>query len=178
MEAYYAILVVLILVLVIYFSPQICGVLSKTKTYATGGVIPKPTPKVVPTPTPVPTKAGEWMNAGPKVGSADTYEPHESDTLTALGYSGSIPWSEAMQFTELDPSVFDSQAEFVSDVRRFSSGANFTSVNDDDVSFAFVNFVGLRRPQHVNIGETARQIPDIDETVLQRSKVFRWSSTS
>lgn len=115
----------------------------------------------------------------PKANSINTYQPKESDTLKALGYGvGQLPWDEVIQFTELDPGTMTAHKEFVKDVRRFSSGANFTSVTDDNTNLAFVNFQGLRRPEHVKIGSGSRQIPDVDETVLQRNKVFRWNSTS
>ena len=95
-----------------------------------------------------------------------------SDVLTVLGYTGQQPWGEVIKATELDPSTFVNHNEFVKDVRRFSSGANFTSVADDNTSNDFVNFVGLRRPTHVPIGQTARQQPDIDQSVLQRNSRF------
>jgi len=98
-----------------------------------------------------------------------------SDMLLAMGYTGTVPWDEVIQATELDPSTFASQQEFVKDVRRFSSGANFTSVNDDNTNSAFTNFIGLQRPQHVPIGSTARQIPDVDENVLQRNHQLRFN---
>lgn len=114
----------------------------------------------------------------PKAGSADTYQPQAPETLAALGYSSPVPWQDVIKATELDPATFINHEEFVKDVRRFSSGANFTSVTDDNTNLAFVNFQGLRRPEHVKIGSGARQIPDVDETVLQRNKPFRWNSTS
>jgi hypothetical protein len=92
--------------------------------------------------------------------------------LTVLGYTGQQPWGEVIKATELDPSTFVNHNEFVKDVRRFSSGSNFTSVSDDNTSSDFTNFVGLRRPTHVPIGETARQQPDIDQSVLQRNPRF------
>ncbi len=95
-----------------------------------------------------------------------------SDVLTVLGYTGQQPWGEVIKATELDPSTFVNHNEFVKDVRRFSSGSNFTSVSDDNTSSDFTNFVGLRRPTHVPIGETARQQPDIDQSVLQRNPRF------
>jgi hypothetical protein len=107
--------------------------------------------------------------------SATALPPGEtSDTLMALGYTSEVPWDEVIQATELDPYTFVNHQSFVADVRRFSSGANFSSVADDNTSTDFVNFVGLRRPQHVPIGASSRQTPDIDETVLQRNKDFRW----
>jgi len=99
-----------------------------------------------------------------------------SDTLTTLGHEGKQPWDEIIAATELDPSTFANHHEFVKDVRRFSSGANFTSVNDADTNSAFTNFVGLRRPEAVPIGPTARQQPDVDESVLMRNSPLRWNS--
>lgn len=101
--------------------------------------------------------------------------PLTSDILQNEGYAADgFNWDEYIKADDLDPSAFDSQAEFVKDVKRFSSGANFTSTADDNTSPIFTNFIGLRRPEHVPIGSSARQVPDIDETVLQRTKAFRW----
>jgi hypothetical protein len=97
-----------------------------------------------------------------------------SSLLDQLGYSQDAPWDAVLQATELDPSVYVNHLDFVKDVRRFSSGANFTSVADDNTSIDFTNYRGLRRPAHVPIGKSARQTPDIDETVLQRNKDLRW----
>jgi hypothetical protein len=98
-----------------------------------------------------------------------------TSTLTALGYDPSAtPWDEALKASELDPSTFANHMDFVKDVRRFSSGANFTSVTDDNTNIDFTNFRGLRRPEHVPIGASARQVPDIDESVLQRNRPLRW----
>lgn len=99
-----------------------------------------------------------------------------SDVLTVLGYTGQQPWGEIIKASELDPSTFVNHREFVKDVRRFSSGANFTSVADDNTSSDFTNFVGLVRPSHVPIGETARQQPDVDQSVLQRNKRISWTN--
>jgi hypothetical protein len=99
-----------------------------------------------------------------------------SDVLQALGYEDgqSISWDAMIKTTDLDPSVHRNHENFVADVRRFSSGANFTSVQDDNTNSAFTNFVGLRRPQHVDILPDARQQPDIDQDVLQRNKPLIW----
>jgi hypothetical protein len=98
----------------------------------------------------------------------------DAEVLNELGYEGSLPWSEILSATELDPTIQDNHNQFVADVRRFSSGANFTSVNDDNTNSDFTNFIGLNRPQHVPIGADARQQPDIDQTVLQRNKYIRF----
>lgn len=94
--------------------------------------------------------------------------------MEELGYEGELPWQEVLQATELDPSTHTNHQAFVADVRRFSSGANFTAVAEDNTNLAFVNFRGLRRPQHVPIGEDARQQPDINQDVLQRNKSLRF----
>jgi hypothetical protein len=57
-------------------------------------------------------------------------------------------WMELVKKMELDPSI---------------------------TSWAFNDWRGLRRPSHVNVGASARQVPDIDETVLQRNKPFRFN---
>ena len=101
--------------------------------------------------------------------------PLTSDILQNEGYAADgFTWDEYIKADDLDPSAFDSQAEFVKDVKRFSSGANFTSTADDNTSPIFTNFIGLRRPEHVPIGSSARQVPDIDVKDLQRTKAFRW----
>jgi hypothetical protein len=87
----------------------------------------------------------------------------------ALGYSADMPWTEYLAATQVDSSMQQSHMDYVADVRRFSSGANFTSVADDNGSPFFTNFIGLRRPEHVPIGDTARNIPDVDTSVLQRN---------
>lgn len=99
---------------------------------------------------------------------------NDAEVLSELGYNDGAGWSDVLAATELDASVHDNQREFVADVRRFSSGANFTAVTDDNTNIAFTNFTGLRRPQHVHIGDDARQQPDIDQTVLQRNRDLRW----
>lgn len=98
----------------------------------------------------------------------------DAEVLNELGYEGSLPWSDILSATELDPTIQDNHNQFVADVRRFSSGANFTAVADDDNNLAFTNFIGLNRPQHVPIGADARQQPDIDQSVLQRNKYIRF----
>lgn len=98
----------------------------------------------------------------------------DAQVLGELGYEGALPWDEVLSATELDPSIQDNHNQFVADVRRFSSGANFTAVADDDNNLAFTNFIGLNRPQHVHIGADARQQPDIDQTVLQRNRYLRF----
>jgi hypothetical protein len=96
--------------------------------------------------------------------------------MNALGYGDNGTWTEVLTVSELDPSVFTNHQDFVKDVRRFSSGANFTSVTDDNNNWSFTQFVGLRRPQHVDIGASARQQQDIDQSVLKRNADFRWGS--
>lgn len=108
--------------------------------------------------------------------SGDEDKADEPPTpVTPLDYDPAQSWTEDIKMIDLDPSVAENHSRFADDAMRFSSGANFTSVADDNNSFAFVNFQGLRRPNHVNIGKDARQTPDIDETVLSRNKPFRFA---
>lgn len=112
----------------------------------------------------------EHMNPG--LGGA--ISPETAELMEVMGYGDDMSWGEVLKTSELDPSTFANHQDFVKDVRRFSSGANFTSVTDDNTNSAFTNFVGLRRPQHVDIGASARQQPDIDQSVLKRSAPLRW----
>ena len=158
--------IVLLIILLVMFSSQIMAYMVQMKSYFMGGTASSPVEML---------SDDDEVN-DPKAGA--TAQPATSDSLKALGYVGGLPWSDVIKTTELDPSTFINHEEFVKDVRRFSSGANFTSVTDDNTNLAFVNYVGLRKPESVTIGSTARQIPDVDETVLQRNKVFRWNATS
>ena len=100
--------------------------------------------------------------------------PESAELMKIMGYGDNVTWDEVLKTTELDPATFANHQDFVKDVRRFSSGANFTSVTDDNTNSAFTNFVGLRRPQQVDIGASARQQPDIDQSVLKRNEPLRW----
>lgn len=110
----------------------------------------------------------------PQMDASDprTVRGGSSDVLQALGYEDgqSMSWDEMIKVSDIDPSVHRNHENFVADVRRFSSGANFTSVQDDDNSPTFTNFVGLRRPQHVDVLPDARQQPSEDLDVLKRNK--------
>jgi hypothetical protein len=88
----------------------------------------------------------------------------------------SVDWTTEMMNRELEPEVIQNHNNFVESVRRFSSGANFTSIEGDDQSDMFTNFIGLQRPQHVRVGDDSRQQPDIDEDVLKQNKTIRWNS--
>jgi len=115
--------------------------------------------------------SNEPVNAGEPTGDGSG-----PDALDALGYTTTddLPWTEMIKTTDLDGSVHINHNQFVADVRRFSSGANFTSVSDDNTNAAFTNFVGLRRPQHVDILPDARQQPDVDQDVLARNRPLIW----
>jgi len=118
----------------------------------------------------------DMSNEVRSAGDASQVVGSGSDALTALGYAdgGDMPWGEMIKVTDLDGSVHINHNSFVADVRRFSSGANFTSVADDNTNDAFTNFVGLQRPQHVAILPDARQQPDVDQDVLARNTQLRW----
>lgn len=79
-------------------------------------------------------------------------------------------WNEQIKNMDLDPSISKSHNKYVSNIRQYSSGANFTSIADDNTSPMYTNFVGFSRPRHVPIDPTARQVPDIDENVFKRNK--------
>jgi hypothetical protein len=177
-NVYIAVIVVLLILL---FSPQIGYLLSclrNTLTYTVSGRKPVRNMRRPVLLLPDDDAREHLVDDQGEVKSYDTTQPNASDSLQALGYEGSLPWDQAIQATELDPATFSNHQEYVADVRRFSSGANFTSVTDDNTSPTFSNFVGLRRPEHVDVGDDARQVPSEDPTVLQRNKVFRWNSTS
>ena len=185
MDLQTVIVVIAILVLIYVFRVQLMVILNNLKDKAMSYLSCKKMDKLPDDDdkkktVATPASKQENLEVDPKANSANTYQPDESDTLRALGYSGNMPWDEVIASTELDPATFINHKEFVKDVRRFSSGAGFTSISDDNNSFAFVNFQGLRRGNAIPnmIGGTARQIPDIDESVLTREKVFRWNSTS
>jgi hypothetical protein len=121
-------------------------------------------------------RVAESMRAMPEGRSRGGYEQTSVQQLQSeLGHgSDNLSWNEVLKTSELDPATFTNHQDFVKDVRRFSSGANFTSVTDDNTNSAFTNFVGLRRPSHVDIGASARQQPDIDQSVLKRNADLRW----
>jgi ABC-type dipeptide/oligopeptide/nickel transport system permease component len=70
----------------------------------------------------------------------------------------------------LDDSVTDSHREYIATTRQFSSGANYTSVADDNNTSLFNNFLGHSRPRYVEILPGARQVPDVDSSVFKRNK--------
>lgn len=51
---------------------------------------------------------------------------------------------------------------------------NKTVMLHDFIIKDFDKFVGIRRPQNVFIGNTARYRPDIDQSVLMRNEDFRF----
>lgn len=178
-----AVIIVLVILLVM-FSDQVCYLLDSTKTAVISAIggreqMKPAKPAIIDDDAiykslTAPPKPREHLDDS---GAMPTLPPGQvSDVLTVLGYTGEQPWQEVVKATELDPSTFVNHNEFVKDVRRYSSGANFTSVTDDNTNSAFTSFVGLRRPTHVPIGATARQQPDIDQTVLMRNKRFDWSN--
>jgi hypothetical protein len=181
MEIDGVLIAVVVVLLILVFAPQISYLLTclqKTAVSMISGKKPGQRRRSIVLLPDEDSRTEHLVDDKGDVKSYDTTQPNASDTLQALGYTGELPWDQVISATELDPSTFSNHQEFVKDVRRFSSGANFTSVTDDNTNSAFTNFRGLRRPEHVKIGEDARQTPDVDESVLQRNKPFRWNSTS
>lgn len=172
-------IILVLIIMLIVFSDQVCYLLDSVKTALSSAIggesehLKTPSGAIIDDDTlyrslTAPNQGHrEHLEATPTLPQGQV-----SDVLTVLGYTGEQPWQEVVKATELDPSTFVNHNEFVKDVRRYSSGANFTSVTDDNTNSAFTNFVGLRRPSHVPIGATARQQPDVDQTVLMRNSRF------
>lgn len=167
-----AALIILVL-LVLVFNRQLTYWL-RASLYAMAGMLEpsKPMPSIAPANI-VDEDSVEHLDNPGMTQSRGTLPPGQtSDTLLALGYTGNVPYDEVIQASELDPSTFVNHMDFVKDVRNFSSGAAFTDKDEDSESFVFTNFIGLRRPQHVEIGASARQTVDVNEDVLKRSRPF------
>ncbi len=167
---------VIIVIMVIIWSKQITFWLRSSLYTAAGMLDPaQPMPRystVVGIPDEDNIPVERLANPGKNQSLGTLPAGQTSDTLLALGYTGQVPWDEVMQASEIDPSSYVNHAAFVADTRNFSSGANFTEKDDSNNSFAFVNFIGLRRPQHVEIGASARQQQDLDVSVLKRNRPF------
>lgn len=189
----YIIGLVIVIVLVLMFIPQITHILKATRNSLVSAVTGKPLKDVSQylIPDEDMKVAGAGVSAGASAGTGNrermngnnqmgmgvtngTINPESSELMQIMGYGDDATWDEVLKTTELDPATFANHQDFVKDVRRFSSGANFTSVTDDNTNSAFTNFVGLRRPQQVDIGASARQQPDIDQSVLKRNKPLYW----
>lgn len=138
----------------------------------------KPGPMIADLPAKPPTPpGGAPTNASPPP-KTDKFVAGEEGFTDGITNIPDYSWNDVITQTEIDPGVMENHAAFVNDVRRFSSGANFTSVADDNNNQAYTNFIGLNRPQHVNIGADARQQPDVDESVLKRNTYLRWGSNT
>jgi hypothetical protein len=166
--------VLILIILILVFRAQIDYLIRGSLATLSGTIRPKDRVKMVYAGLPEDNDWDERLTQPAAAGTGGSTLPagQTSDTLLALGYTNTVPWDEVIQATELDPSTHVNHMEFVEGVRRFSSGANFADIAGDNNSFAFSNFRGLRRPEHVEIGSSARQQPDIDEDVLKRNKPF------
>lgn len=85
-------------------------------------------------------------------------------------------WKDIAAGSSLEQSVIDGHRQYISNVTQYSSGANFAAVADDNNSPIYTNYVGFSRPRYVEISAGARQIPDIDTSVLKRNKYMKFSS--
>ena len=81
-------------------------------------------------------------------------------------------WEEAIKYMNLDPSIQESHAEYTDELTRFSSGAGFGSVADDNRTVTSTNFVGFHRPQYIPVDPTARQVPDEATEIYKRNKTW------
>ena len=114
----------------------------------------------------------ESLRDGPQGDAVDVQLLKLKDIETVKNALAPSNWNDVAATTELDPETYESQREWTENISKFYQGASFTRVADDNVSYYENNFVGLRRPQYVAIGEDARQIPDLDPDVLLRNKPF------
>lgn len=92
-----------------------------------------------------------------------------STTVTPSDEESFIDWDESILNNSVDKGVVASHAKYVANVRDFSNGASFTQTSDDNTSSIFTNYIGFYRPTYVEVGTTARQVPDVDTTVLKRN---------
>ena len=126
----------------------------------------------------------EHKDVPAKTSSMEEYEATDSsvtsyrkalegfDGARDLAYINDGEWQQWIMEDELDPSVQKNHSEFVKDVSRFYTGASFTSVDEDNRDVFSTNFIGLRRPKHVEEGANVRQTGDYDPEVLKRNKRF------
>lgn len=165
---------ILLVLIVLVFNRQLTYWLRASLYTAAGMLEPsKPMPSIAPANIMDEDVRERLDNPGMNQSQGTLPPGQTSDSLLALGYTSSVPWQDVMAASELDESTFVNHMDFVKDVRNFSSGAAFTDKDEDNNSFAFTNFIGLRRPQHVEIGASARQVPDIGDA-LKRNKPYNF----
>ena len=107
---------------------------------------------------------------------SEAFDPtfKETGQLMAARGEEDLDWEAVAAASTLEPSVYASHKEYVKDVRKFSSGAGFTSVDDDNLG-DYNNFVGIFRPVYVPEGSTARQVSSTDPGVNKRfSRKFKY----
>lgn len=81
-------------------------------------------------------------------------------------------WEEQIKDMNLDPSVMESHNEYTEELTRFSSGAGFGSVADDNRTVTDINWVGFHRPQYIPVDPTARQVPSEDVNIYKRNDTW------
>ena len=157
----YAVVLVIIVILILYFKDQILVSVGKKPAEV------QPTEMEMAKSATAPTTEGMEVDPTPKTAQGIVKEE---------GYGGDLNWTEVIKTTDLDPSTFDNHRDFIKETRRYSSGANFTSTTDDNISPQMVNFVGLRRPSSVPIHAGRRQVEDLQYDVFDRNKEkeIRW----
>jgi hypothetical protein len=79
-------------------------------------------------------------------------------------------WQDVVETLDLDPSVKKNHQKYVANVRQYSSGANFASVDDDRRGTDSSNYVGFARKYYIPIDPTARQVPDYYPEVNLRNR--------
>lgn len=115
-----------------------------------------------------------WCYYKPQAFSSHTEAPQEPVKKVENAPQEELDWNTVLVETSLDPAIKDSHLKYVSTTRQYSSGSNFTSVNDDNTSDMYTNFLGFSRPRYIPVDPTARQVPGHDETVLKRNKHMFW----
>lgn len=79
-------------------------------------------------------------------------------------------WNDILMEGSIEKGIIDSHANYIKNVRQFSSGANFASVTDDNTSPAFTNYMGFTRPRYIEEDDTARQVLSEDVEINKRNK--------
>ena len=79
-------------------------------------------------------------------------------------------WNDISADMTLEKGIIDSHNQYIAETRQFSSGANFSSIADDNNSALSTNYLGLVRPHYIPVRKTATQVSDFDEKIFKRNK--------
>jgi hypothetical protein len=103
--------------------------------------------------------------------------PQQVEIVTSVPvrYNEEYDWNEAILRKNVGTDVQDSHRKYAANVRQYSSGTNFTSVDDGNTSAVFTNWRGFSKPYFVEIGDGARQMPSEDIDVTKRFRHIRFN---